>query len=111
MRPLCECKQRPAAINYYKNGKPYYRKLCERCLRKGKGHGVPKWKQAGYNKKDTCEKCGFTSGHQEQFDVFHVDGNLNNVKPSNLKTVCANCQRILQKEDVKWKQGNLVPDF
>jgi len=111
MRPLCECKQRPAAINYYKDGKPYYRKLCERCLRKGKGHGVPKWKQAGYVKKEVCEKCGFSSRHTEQFDVFHVDGNLNNVNPGNLKTVCANCQRILQKEGVKWKQGSLVPDF
>jgi hypothetical protein len=25
--------------------------------------------------------------------------------------VCANCQRILHKEGVQWRQGDLVPDF
>jgi hypothetical protein len=43
--------------------------------------------------------------------VFHIDGNLENCRPQNLKTICANCQRILQKEGVVWKQGDLVPDF
>jgi predicted HNH restriction endonuclease len=43
--------------------------------------------------------------------VFHIDGNLDNCRPSNLKTICANCQRILHKEGVKWRQGDLVPDF
>lgn len=112
MRPLCLCGQRPAAINYRKNGKTYYRKRCERCLRTGgKNIGIPKWKQFGYTKKDICEKCGFKSKHSEQFNVFHVDGNLDNCRPTNLKTICANCQRIVQKEGVKWKQGDLVPDF
>ena len=87
MRPLCICKQRPAAINYYKDGKAYYRKLCERCLRNGIGHGVPKWKQSGYEKKDYCEKCNFKSQHPEQFNVFHIDGDLQNCRPSNLKTI------------------------
>jgi len=111
MRPLCACKHRPAAINYKKDGKIYYRKLCEKCLRNGVNHGIPKWKQAGYKKKDTCEKCGFKSKHSEQFNVFHIDGDLNNCRPNNLKTICANCQRILQKTGVQWKQGVLVPDF
>jgi predicted HNH restriction endonuclease len=43
--------------------------------------------------------------------VFHVDGELNNCRPVNLKTVCANCARVLHKEGVKWKQGDLRPDF
>ena len=111
MRPLCLCKQRPAAINYKKAGKVYYRKLCEQCLRNGLNHGVPKWQQFGYEKKDYCEKCNYKSKHEEQFNVFHIDGNLNNCRPTNLKTICANCQRIMQKSGVRWKQGDLRPDF
>jgi len=86
MRPLCVCGQRPAAINYRKKNKVYYRKLCETCLRNG-------------------------SKHEEQFNVYHVDGNLENCRPTNLKTVCANCQRIIQKEGYRWRQGDLKPDF
>jgi hypothetical protein len=111
MRPLCLCGQRPAAVNYKKDKKIYYRKLCEVCLRNGLNHGIPKWKQSGYITKDICEKCNYKSKHVEQFNVFHVDGNLNNCRPSNLKTICANCQRIVQKEGIKWKQGDLRPDF
>lgn len=112
MRPLCVCGQRPAAINYKKEGKTYYRKKCEICLKHGGyGHGIPKWQIIGYEKKNFCEKCGFKSKHEEQFNVYHIDGNLENCRPSNLKTVCANCQRIIQKEGYKWKQGDLKPDF
>lgn len=111
MRPLCICGTRPAAINYYKNGRTYYRKKCEVCLRNGVGHGIPKWKQSGYKKKSFCEKCSYSSTYPEQFNVYHIDGDLNNCHPRNLKTVCANCQRILQKEGVRWKQGDLLPDF
>lgn len=111
MRPLCICGQRPAAINYKKNRKTYYRKYCETCLRNGVGYGTPRWKLSGYQKKSHCEKCNFKSSHSEQFNVYHIDGNLENCKPSNLKTVCANCQRIIQKEGYKWKQGDLKPDF
>jgi tRNA(Ile)-lysidine synthase TilS/MesJ len=111
MRPLCQCGQRPAAINYKKEGKTFYRLNCEVCLRHGVHHGVPNSKQSGYEKKNYCEKCGFKSKHLEQFNVFHVDGKLENCRPSNLKTICANCQRVLQKEGVKWKQGDLRPDF
>ena len=112
MRPLCECGFRPAAINYQKEGRTYYRKKCDTCLHHGKKmYGIPRWMQAGYKKKCACDKCGYTSKHEEQFNVFHVDGDLNNCRPSNLKTVCANCQRIIQKSGVKWRQGDLVPDF
>jgi hypothetical protein len=112
MRPLCVCGLRPAAINYKKNDKVFYRKKCETCNRYGGiGHGIPKWKRVGYEKKTFCEKCNYRSKHKEQFNVFHIDGSLDNCKFSNLKTICANCQRIMQKEGVRWKQGDLLPDF
>ena len=112
MRPLCEyCKKRPAAVNYKKGNKTYYRKQCETCLHHGKGHGIPKWYRAGYRQLNYCEKCNYKSEYKEQFNVYHVDGDLNNTLRSNLKTICANCQRTMQKKGVKWKQGDLVPDF
>ncbi len=111
MRPLCKCGHRPAAINYRKGKKIYYRSLCEICLKHGKHHGIPRWYRAGYRKKNQCDKCGLKSPHSEIFSVYHVDEDLDNCKISNLKTVCANCQRVLAKEGIKWKQGDLVADF
>ena len=111
-RPLCICNLRPAAVNYVKNGKTYYRKKCEICLKHGGvAHGVPRWYKDGYRQKLNCDKCGYKSKHKEQFNVFHIDGNLTNSRPNNLKTVCANCQRVLHKEGVQWRQGDLQPDF
>jgi hypothetical protein len=111
MRPLCiSCQQRPAAINYRKGKKIFYRKKCERCVRKGP-EGIPKWFRLGYRAKDHCEKCGYSSSEKSVFNVYHIDGDLENCRPSNLKTICANCQRILQKQGSKWRQGDLTPDF
>lgn len=111
MRKLCKnCGQRPVAINYYKEGRPFYRSKCDHCSR-GYEHSKPLWVKAGYKKKNTCDRCGYSSKYLEQFNVFHVDGDLTNCKHSNLKTVCANCQRTLHREGVKWRQGDLTPDF
>lgn len=111
MRKLCKkCQKRPVAINYYKEGKPFYRSMCDHCAR-NREEGIPKWLTRGYKKKNSCDRCGFTSQHSDVFDVFHIDGDLTNCRMTNLKTVCANCQRILQREGVKWKQGDLRPDF
>ena len=109
MRPLCSCGCRPVAINYIKNGRTYYRRVCENCL-KGKIVSC-RWFNAGYKIKNQCDKCGFKSPYTDVFNVFHVDGNLNNCRPSNLKTICANCQRILHREGIKWNQGDLRPDL
>jgi hypothetical protein len=110
MRLLCKtCGEKPRAVNYHKGGKIFYRHQCDTCAR-GADSKRPRWYQSGYRQKDSCEKCGFRSRHPEQFNVFHVDGNLDNCRPSNLKTVCANCQRILHREGVRWRQGDLVPD-
>jgi hypothetical protein len=111
MRALCKtCGERPCAVNYYKEGRPFYRSKCDTCSRGGTAK-KPRWSQLGYHKKDNCEKCGYRSKFQEQFNVFHVDGNLNNCRHTNLKTICANCQRILHKEGVRWRQGDLTPDL
>ena len=111
MRPLCKCGIRPRAINYKKGNRVYYRSLCEICLAHGVNHGIPRWQRAGYKIKNQCDKCGFKSPHKEVFRVFHVDGNLDNCRPSNLKTVCANCRTILAKEGITWRQGDLVADY
>ena len=111
MRPLCKCGLRPKAINYKKDNRIYYRKLCEVCLKHGLHHQVPRWYRAGYKVKSICEKCGFKSQHKEVFNVLHIDGNLDNCSHANLKTVCANCQRVLHKEGIMWKQGDLIPDL
>jgi hypothetical protein len=108
MRPLCTCGLRPCAVNYHKNGRTYYRRKCELCL---KGSLVPRWYHSGYRIKNVCDKCGFKSPHSDVFNVFHVDGDLNNCRPANLKCVCANCQRVLHKEGIRWRQGDLVPDL
>jgi len=111
MRNLCtDCRQRPVAINYYKDGKPFYRSKCDHCSR-GYVKLRPLWQRSGYKKKLNCEKCNYSSKHEEQFDVYFIDGNMQNFKFTNLKTVCANCQRILQKEGIKWRYGDLKPDF
>lgn len=111
MRKLCKsCGARPAAINYYKDSKVFYRSTCDHCSR-GYEKERPLWAVSGYKKKDICDKCGIRSKHLEIFNVFYVDGNLQNNKFTNLKTICANCQRILHREGVTWKQGDLTPDF
>jgi hypothetical protein len=108
MRPLCSCGRGPVAVNYYKDGIAHYRKSCGPCLR---GVRIARWQYAGYKMKNACDKCGFKSPHKEVFAVFHIDSDLNNCKHTNLKTVCSNCQRILHKEGITWKQGDLVPDL
>ena len=110
MRNLCkDCEQKPVAINYYKDGVPFYRSKCDQCARQRK-NGSPLWARTGYQKKTSCEKCGFASRHPEQFSIFYLDGNPTNCRYTNLKTVCANCQRILHIVKTPWRQGDLTPD-
>ena len=111
MRPLCKCGQRVRAVNYKKNNRIYYRSLCEICMAHGVYHGIPRWARAGYHIKPQCDKCGFKSPHSLVFRVFHIDGNLDNCRHSNLKTVCVNCASILGKEGMTWRQGDLVADY
>jgi hypothetical protein len=111
IRSLCKaCGARPVAINYYKEGKTFYRRTCDHCAR-GCSPGKPKWELAGYKLKNTCDRCTFTGKFSEQFNVYYADGDPSNCKITNLKTVCANCQRILHKLKLPWRQGDLRPDF
>ena len=72
MRPLCtKCSKRPAAVNYKKAGKTYYRKQCELCLRYGGPSGyMPKWHVAGYRINKQCDKCGH---------IYNYDEIINNI--------------------------------
>jgi len=111
LRNLCKtCKKRPVAVNYVKEGRTYYRSKCDHCAR-GLGDGMPRWAVAGYKLKTKCDRCGYTSKYNEQFNVFHIDGDLNNCRPANLKSVCANCQRLVLVLGLPWRQGDLTPDF
>ena len=54
--------------------------------------------------------CGFTAQHPYQLDVYYVDANMTNNTASNLKTVCANCQRLSSVRRLGWRVGDLVAD-
>lgn len=112
-RPLCKlCNAKPAAINYFRNGIPHFRKSCDSCSRKKKKQKPPKpsWVIAGYKKKPHCEKCGFRAKYANQLFVYFIDGNLSNTSWTNLRTICANCQIAVAREGLGWRQGDLIPD-
>lgn len=113
-RPLCQsCKTKMAAINYIKNDTVHYRSKCCTCIKRKRGikPSQPKWQLAGYKKKKQCDVCGFRAKYSAQTLVYHVDGNLNNVSFSNLRTVCLNCTVTLKKDDLIWKSGDLQADY
>jgi hypothetical protein len=113
-RPLCKhCQTNPRAYAYKKDNKIYWRSTCDSCIRKTKNKktGVnAKWQSSGYKKKDKCELCGFVAVIKEQLNVYHVDGNRNNVSVYNLKTICANCQRLKSTQNLGWIIGDLEAD-
>jgi len=114
-RPLCPiCKKRHVSINYYdKEKNVHYRSMCSVCNRAKKNlkPSKPRWLKSGYKKKKICDKCGFHSIYKEQIVVFHLDGNLNNTEISNLRSICLNCVIEVQKDELPWKQGDLIADF
>lgn len=54
--------------------------------------------------------CGFKAQDPLQLDVMFVDGDLRNTAYTNLKTVCANCQRLGSVRRLGWRMGDLVAD-
>lgn len=113
-RPLCKiCQDRPRAYAYKKDNKIYWRSLCDHCIRKKKKlkvGGRVRWQYSGYKKKPRCELCGFKAVVSHQLDVYHVNGNKNDCNPYNLKTICANCQRLKSTQDLGWSIGDLEVD-
>ena len=114
LRPLCkQCRSKPRAYAYKKGNKIYWRSLCDSCNRKRSGKkvgGVTALQRSGYKKLKKCEICGFKAQEKIQLDVFFIDGNLRNTTPRNLKTVCANCQRLQGIRRLGWRMGDLVAD-
>jgi len=115
-RPICQSctNHRPVAVNCYKNGKAYYRKQCDSCIRSNqKLRPVPPaWYRRGYRKKPTCELCGFKALLVEkQLLVYHVDGDLRNTDRMNLKTVCLNCEQTMKQKRLHWKPAKIEADF
>jgi predicted 2-oxoglutarate/Fe(II)-dependent dioxygenase YbiX len=109
--PVCKsCGINACAPNYIKEGTQHYRSRCNSCIKRNKTKQVA-WQRAGYKKKMLCEKCGFKAKQQAQMFVWHIDGNRRNVTPTNLKSVCANCNVELAVTRSVWKQGDLIPDF
>ena len=113
-RPLCkQCKIKVRAMGYRRGRKVYWRSLCDTCIRKKKKlkvGGITPLQRSGYKKKSKCETCGFKAQESLQLDVFFVDGNKNNINVHNLKTVCANCQRLASIKKLRWKIGDLEVD-
>ena len=113
-RPLCkECKTKPRAYAYKRYDRIYWRSQCDTCIRKKAGKrvgGVTALQRSGYEKHRKCELCGFKSQNKSQLDVLFVDGNLRNTNAVNLKTVCANCQRLGSTRRLGWRVGDLVAD-
>ena len=113
-RPLCKtCKSKPRAYAYKRNDRIYWRSKCDTCIRKSAGKkvdGITALQRSGYKTKKRCELCGFKAQDKAQLDVFFVDGDLRNTATTNLKTVCANCQRLGSTRRLGWRMGDLVAD-
>ena len=114
VRPLCkQCKIKVRAMGYRRRKKVYWRSLCDTCIRKKKKlrtGGITPLQRSGYRKKSKCELCGFKAHESMQLDVYFVDGNKNNTAIQNLKTICANCQRLASVRKLRWKMGDLEVD-
>ena len=95
-RPFCkQCKSALAKANgVTKHGFKKWHKYCSNCA---KAAYNPKY---GYllNKKSYCEGCGFIAVDKCQLDIMYLDGNKKNKDKSNIKTLCANCNRLVNKK-------------
>jgi hypothetical protein len=112
-RPICkQCNKNFCAINYKRNGITHYRSICDECGSKKvrSKPRKPNWMKSGYHKKPTCDLCGFRSVYNSQTTVFHIDGNLENIQLTNLRTICLNCIEIVKRREVTWRRGDLTVD-
>lgn len=113
-RPICNsCNKIPCKVNYIKNGIPHYRSKCASCISyksKNQSPSKPLWVIAGYKKKTTCDCCGFHSTYHTQMLVYHINGNLDDCRLHNLRTVCLNCVEVVKRVQVNWRRGDLQVD-
>jgi hypothetical protein len=104
-RPFCEnCKISLAKSNGKSvHGFKLWHKFCSDCA---KAAYNPKF---GFllNKKNYCEECRFEAKDKCQLDLIYIDGNNKNKKQENLKTLCANCNRLHVKFRKKSKKSIL----
>jgi len=113
MRPICKtCNKNVCAINYKRDDITHYRSICDECGRKKKklSTRIPSWQKAGYKRKPTCDSCGFHSVYPSQTVVYHIDGDLKNIKFNNLRTICLNCIEVIKRKEVTWRRGDLAVD-
>jgi len=108
-RPICITCNAPAAINYKRKGKTYYRRFCDSCLRQNKKPSA--FKVHGYQKQSTCDHCGYQSKYPDSFLIYYLDGNKSNTRMSNLKTICQNCKVVLSRTGWSKIAGDLTPDL
>ena len=66
---------------------------------------MPKWQSKGYQKKPSCDLCGFKSQYTTQILVYHIDGDLNNCELYNLRSICLNCVEVVRRNKITWKTG------
>ena len=88
------------------------RDRCDECGKKTKKtRRIPLWEKAGYKKKAICDLCGFRALYPTQIVVFQIDGDLKNVKFTNLRSICLNCIEVVKHKEVTWKRGDLTVDY
>ena len=39
--------------------------------------------------------------------MFHIDGNLEHIEHTNLRSICLNCVEVVKKKEVTWQRGDL----
>jgi hypothetical protein len=104
-RPFCQnCKISLSKPNGFSvAGFQKWHKYCAECA---KAAYNPKF---GYlvEKKNYCEECGFTAKDKCQLDVVYKDGDRKNKSTNNIKTICANCYRLLKKLQKQSKKSIL----
>ena len=113
IRPICNsCGKNHCAVNYIREGVTHYRSGCDECGRKKKKLKPRKanWTKSGYKKKATCDLCGFKSLFPAQMTVYHIDGSLENIALTNLRTVCLCCIEVVKRKEVTWRRGDLQVD-
>ena len=113
LRPICKsCGKNHCAVNYIREGITHYRSGCDECGRKKKKLKPRKanWTKSGYKKKATCDLCGFKSLFPTQMTVYNIDGNLENIALTNLRTVCLCCIEVVKRKEITWRRGDLEVD-